>query len=395
MKSLFQRLCLVSGLVAALIALVTLAPLTSATLVYAGQDAVPPTLVVASEVADSASLHNPSFDNGDWYEFNARYQHAYPTGSWLPDDDNNLNDNIPKSSRQDWRLWFLDGTSVVDVDPTRTEDPEHSPPKAVKSRPYRWDSIKHQVAGIYQVIYNPTPCLVYKFQMYGQSSPKEGTPYASLKIGIDRVGWHPDSEEDPAVHGDFPDTTAWGDAYDSKFTFSLFTVSAEAWSDDKITVFTYVDAIGDGQHRILWDTGSLQEVTPALISDPDNPPSASGISELAVVTRSTSATLSWHTPNTALGQVYYRLIPTPSEPVTPTGTLLYATYLPLLMASRAPSPWLSTPLNKSPVSAHSEEISDLQPDSTYEYIVASRGLPGEQCVTWASNKQTFTTAAAP
>ncbi|MCS7179320.1 MAG: hypothetical protein N0A03_08645, partial [Anaerolineae bacterium] len=70
--------------------------------------------------AGSASLHNPGFDNHDWYEFHLRYDRTYPKGAWLPDDDNNLNNNIPDSIRQDWRLWYLRGTDIVEPDPEGT-----------------------------------------------------------------------------------------------------------------------------------------------------------------------------------------------------------------------------------------------------------------------------------
>ncbi len=74
----------------------------------------------AVTIAGAASLHNPGFDNHDWYEFHLRYQGDYPSGAWLPDDDNNVGNNIPDSIRQDWRLWFLDGKDIVEPDPEKT-----------------------------------------------------------------------------------------------------------------------------------------------------------------------------------------------------------------------------------------------------------------------------------
>lgn len=391
MKSIRLRLCLVMSMVVALVVLVTLAPLASSPHVYAGQGVVPLDPVSDAAAANGASLHNPGFDNHDWYEFNYRYQRYYPTGSWLPDDDNNQNNDIPEGSLQDWRLWFQDGTAIVESDPESVY--AHSG-EGVQVRPYDWGSGNNQLAGLYQVIYDTTPGLVYYFQMYGQSRPENTGKLAVLQIGIDQVGWHPESKTDPAVHN-FPATTVWGDSHnDYTDYYGPLNVMAEALGD-KITVFTYADAPGGRHHRILWDTGSFlavtQEVWPKLIPDPDNPPAASGISSPAVDTTSTSATVSWNTPGDALGQVYYRLVSSPSTPVTPTGTLLYTAYLPMISHT---SSWTWTSLNKSPMSSHSEVISGLRPNSTYEYIVASRGVSGGVPVTWVSYKREFTTDAA-
>jgi hypothetical protein len=110
---------------------------------------------------------------------------------------------------------------------------------------------------------------------------------------------------------------------------------------------------------------------------------------LTVITSSTSATVNWTTANAALGQVYYRQVSCPSAPVSPTTGLTYTIYLPLV--SRYVG-WSTTTLNKTPLTSHSEAIGGLQAGCIYEYIVASRGLSGGQCVTWVSDKRTFTTA---
>jgi len=389
MKFPFRRLCLVLGLVAVLIALLTLAPLAPSTRVYAGQGAAPPDPVGDSAVSNGASMHNPGFDNHQWYEFHLRYAYGSVTGAWLPDDDT-------PGGAQDWRLWFLDGTSLIDTDPEKAYRRDGD--RGLQMRPYDWGKGNNQLAGIYQVIYNTTPCFVYEFQMYGQSRPEDPDDYrqATLQVGIDQAGWHPDSVNDPAVHGTFPSTTEWGPSHDYKWDYGILTVTAEALNN-QITVFTYGDAPGGRYHRVLWDTGSFaevtQEVASPLIPDPDNPPAAGGISNLAVVTSTTSVVVNWNTPGTVLGQITYRPIAT--TPATPTGTLQYQVYLPLI--KRPPSAWLSTPLNQSSttVSVYLETISGLQPGTTYEYIVASRGASGGQCVTWVSNKETFTTATSP
>jgi hypothetical protein len=331
-----------------------------------------------SAAPTEASLHNPTFDNQIWYEFKLRYQSAYPFGSWLPDDDT-------PGGPQDWRLWFLDGTAIIESDPEKTFAHLGSN-RGVQMRPYDWGKENHQVAGLYQVVYDATPCLVYEFQMYGQSRPEDEYRDAVLKVGIDQVGWHPDSKQDPAVHGDFPSTTVWGPSHDYKFTYNPLTVTAEALNS-QITVFTYADAPGGRFHRVLWDTGSFQDVTPEMIHDPYNLPFPSGIFSLSESVGRTSATINWTTANEALGQVYYRLLSSEVTSHTYTNTV----YLPMVISSGSHMVWQATPLERPPTTTHSQSLSNLEPGSSYEYIVVSRGLSGGQCVTWVSEKQTLTT----
>jgi hypothetical protein len=340
-----------------------------------------------SATTTGASLHNPTLDNHDWYEFGGtkgRYQASYFDGSWLPDDDDNTDDNKPEGILQDWRLWFLDGTAIVESDP---EEVYAHHGEGVQMRPYEWGKGFNQLAGLYQVVYSTTPCLVYHFQMHGQSRPEDDHRDAALKVGIDRGGWHPDSKNDPAVHGDFPSTTVWGPSHDYKFAYAPLTVTAEALSTT-IVVYTYGDAPGGRYHRVLWDTGSFQDVTPASIYDPENPSTPSGISNLQVITSSDSATVTWTTANEALGQVYYRVGPT--EPVSPTGTLSFTVYLPLTAGE--PTPWHATLLNKTPATEHTVTLTDLVSGRSYDLIVASRGVSNEQCVTWVSEERTFKTS---
>lgn len=342
-------------------------------------ETTPPTADVIA--AGTASLHNPGFDNHDWYEFHLRYQGTYPKGAWLPDDDNNINNNIPDSIRQDWRLWFLDGTDIVEPDPEGTHVLNV---EAVQMRTYGEGKF---LAGIYQPIYNTTPCLVYGFQIYAQSRP-EGSDDALtiLQVGIDRVGWHPNSYTDPAVHGSFPNTTVWGPGQKYQWSYGPLTVTAEAWNT-KITVFTYADATGGRSHRILWDSASFWDATPPMIHDPNNLPAPSGISNLTVITAGTTATVTWTTTGTALGQVYYRLVSVPAGPTPPDYP--YKVYMPIVMRQTG---WQYTPLNKTPTTNHQAVLTGLVPGGTYEFIAVSRGLSGGQCVTWRSDVGQFTLA---
>lgn len=334
--------------------------------------------------AGTASLHNPGFDNHDWYEFHLRYQGTYPKGAWLPDDDNNVNNNIPDSIRQDWRLWFMDGKDIVEPDPEQTFVLYD---EAVQMRTYGEGDF---LAGIYQPIYGTTPCLIYGFQIYAQSRPEgSGDTLTALQVGIDRVGWHPPSATDPAVHTTFPTTTVWGPAQRYQWSYGPLTVTAEAWNT-KIAVFTYADAKGGRSHRILWDSGSFWDATPPMIHDPNNLPSPSGISNLSVVTAGTTVTITWTTASPALGQVYYRMVAAPPGPTPPSYP--YKVYLPLVMRQVG---WQYTPLNKSLTTTHMAVIDGLVPGATYKFIAVSRGPSGWQCVTWRSEEREFTLPTGP
>jgi hypothetical protein len=370
--------------VVVVVVLMALAPVASFTVVHAGRDAASDSQANHDVVADGPSLHNPNFDNGRWYEFHLRYQSSYPTGVWVP-AGTNMSDTI-----QDWRIWFLDGTDIVDCDPD--EDYVHSGSESVKIRSFSWSSKDHQIAGLYQVIPDTTPCLTYQFSMYGRSRQKEpDDSLTALQVGIEQNGWHPDSANDPAVHS-WPSTIVWGTSHKYTAGYGRLVVTAEALAD-QITVFTYADASGGNSHKIHWDTGSFAEVTPSdLVSDPDSAtPNTDGISSgPTVIEGTTSAIVSWQTWAESLGQVYYRFVSSPSTPISPTATLSYTTYLPSVKKSISGS-WHSTDLDTTLTGYHFELIDGLLSDATYEYFVASRGLSGASCATWISEKEEFTT----
>jgi hypothetical protein len=322
------------------------------------------------------ALKNAGFDNHDWYEFNNRYGH-YLAGSWLPDDDDNLYDTIPLGIRQDWRVWFMDGWGIPEVDP---EQVYIDYIEAVQIRTYGSGSL---LGGIYQPIYDVTPCLWYEFSMKGQSRPEEAADtLIALQIGIDRVGWILPTT-DPAVHGSFPSTTVWSTAQQYQWKYGTLSVSAEAWAN-KLTVYTYAHADGGRSHRILWDTGTFQEVTPPTIYDPLSYASTGGISAVSATPGSGSALVSWTTTDSGIGQVFYHV---KSAPAAPPSTLLsYTVFLPFVAR---PENWLYSDVNKTAATAHQVTLTNLESGYTYEYFVVSRGLSGNQCISWVSEKKTF------
>ncbi len=324
--------------------------------------------------SSTASLHNPTFDNHDWYEFNDRYGNWLP-GSWLPDDDNNKDDDIPLSRRQDWRLWYQQGTAILEYD---SENKKADHDQGIQMRTYDWDTSLPQEGGVYQVVYGTVPCLEYRFAMKAQGRPEEpGDALHGLKAGIARDGWHL-STNDPAVSS-FPSTVKWGATKMYQNSYGEIAVTAEAWAD-RITVFTYGKSVGGRTSRILWDTGSFAEVTPARIYDPESYSSPSGIFGLAdSIDGSGNVLIQWTTSQGAISQIYYRR--TSGQSVEPTEPMSYTVYLPLV--ANGPE-WQATALNKTSRTSHSFTLSGLA-EGEYEYIVVSKGYTGgSACQTWVA-----------
>lgn len=247
-------------------------------------------------------------------------------------------------------------------------------------------NVGHHVGGIYQVVHNTTPCLHYEFTMMGQArydpphDKKLDTPpdVSTLRVGIDRSGWYLDPD-DPAVHGGFPTSTQWGESQIHYETYGELSVTAEAWGD-KITVFTYADAEGGRATRVLWDTGSFSEVTPAYIFDPDTYTGSSGIFGLGASTDgSGNVLITWSTSQPAISQVYYSFVG--DSPGTPSDPLPNVVYLPLVYQPHE-QVWHATALDKSAKTSHAVTLSGLA-SGDYEYIVVSKGYAGgEACETW-------------
>ncbi len=381
MKSPVQRL----GSVIGLTVLVALAPVVSFALVHAEQDIAPADLAGNDAAVTSPSLHNPNFDNGHWYEFDNRYDNSYPSGAWVP-AGTDMYDTI-----QDWRIWFLDGTDIVDCDPE--EDRVHSGSESAKMRSFEWSPEDRQVAGLYQVIADVEPCSSYKFQMYAYSRQQDSNDWlADLKVGIDPTGWHPDSADDPAVH-EWPSTIVWGTShteYDS--TFGPLEVTAEAL-ETEITVFLYADARGGVSHKIYWDTGTFESVTTSgnLLADPDERTvDTSGITSgpgIGIYWPN-EVRVDWSTSAIGSNQVYYRCV-TGGTSSPPTTNYTHTVHLPLVQ--RSFGPWLWTDVEKATSNDQEVIVRGLESGSTCEYFVVTRASWNNDCALWVSNVDTFTT----
>jgi len=354
MSKLFLRLWK-KGLFAFLVLLV-LAPLVFSMESYAGQDE-PPIKKDKTTALTQSLLHNPNFDNGIWYEFNKRYQAAYPTGVWLP-AGNTYDDP------QDWRLWFVNGTAIIDAQANATY--RQSNPESVEMWPFDYSASTRMVAGLYQAVPGVTPCRSYKFQMYAYSRQEEASDSLNaLRVGIEQTGWHPDSAVDPAVHS-WPSTMVWGEPKKYTGGFGPLEVTATALSN-KIAVFSYADALGGASHKIHWDTTSLVAVarTENLIDASQPLPAPSGVIQnlsRTVDQVSNSAVVSWNTSVNAYGQLLYR--------VKGAGSWQYS----------AIRPWGTS---------HQVNLTGLQAGATYEYVAVAYGYVGGACKSLVSNVDEF------
>ncbi len=325
-------------------------------------------------VLAAPALQNPGFDNTRWYEFKDRYG-QWLTGSWVPDDDDG-------QRLQDWRLWYMRHTPLLKAFPE--SGIIQAGIESVALRTYDGDV---QEGGLYQVIYNVTPCLHYQFQMHGLSRPDAGLSNSSaqLRVGMDPTGWHTNPAEDPALPSwSDPDTIVWSAPQDFKYpNFGLLQVTAEARAN-KVTVYTRALAYGGMRHAIVWDTGAFAEVTPAMLHDPAALPTPS--LSASATTGAGWAQISWVTAAPAVSQVYYRLVPV----VSPPPNYPHKVYLPLVVGGQM-AVWTASPINKTPVTGHTTQLTGLLSGRTYEYIVVSRGLSSNACTTWVSAPQQFTT----
>jgi len=151
-------------------------------------------------------------------------------------------------------------------------------------------------------------------------------------------------------------------------------------------VFAYGKSVGGRTSRILWDTGSFAEVTPARIYDPESYTGSNGIYGLTASLDSSqeNVLIQWTTSREAISQVYYRYTGG-GEVMTPT-VMSSTVYLPLVARG---SGWQATALNKTANTNHLFTLTGLA-SGDYEYIVVSKGYAGgSACETWVA-KSNFT-----
>ncbi|HDD24519.1 MAG TPA: hypothetical protein ENF52_03675 [Chloroflexi bacterium] len=292
----------------------------------------PPVIKGTKAIALGATLNNPGFDNHDWY------YDSYVPGA------------TPAFVPSYWNIWYKDGTIPLY---TRVTSAHVDGEEGVRGHAY-WNGAEGLQAGLYQVINGVTPCLTYRFQMYGQSFPGESSDVLyGLRVGIHPTGYAPSNK---AIKSTNFNQINWGAARtDCVGTWCLLSVTSEAQADS-MTVFMYANTDARVSHDIVWDAGALEQVarTDNLIdaSQPLPAPS-SGIYNIVVEKATNSASISWDTGSVnTYGQVLYRVLG--------SGTWQYSNI----------HDWGTT---------HQIDLTGLQTGNTYEYVIVSYGYIGGAC----------------
>lgn len=333
MKHCSKHLHLLLHLLPIILIAGTFLSLAAPSLIYAESklDPPPPVIKGTKAIALGATLNNPGFDNHNWY-----YDPYVPgaTAAFVPSY---------------WTIWYKDGTIPIYTHVTSAHiDGE----EAVRGHAY-WNGAEGLQAGLYQVINGVTPCLTYRFQMYGRSFPGDsnGVLYG-LQVGIHPTGYAPSNK---AVKSADFDQINWGSAHtDCVDTWCLLSVTAEAQADS-MTVFMYAN-MDTNTGDIVWDAGSLEQTarTENLIdAGQPLPAPSSGIYDIVVEKGTNSASISWNTGSAnTYGQVLYRVLG--------SGTWQYSNI----------HDWSTT---------HQINLTGLQTGNTYEYVIVSYGYIGGTC----------------
>ena len=340
MNSRFQYVTSVVLIAATVFSFVLLSP------IHAEPNLDPPDPMGKQTKTLAATLANPGFDNGDWY-----------WDGYVPGANSSF---VPSH----WAIWYRDGTIPLF---TRVTTKNVDGKEAVRGHAY-WDGSEGLQAGLYQIIEGATPCLNYRFQMYGQAMPVEHHDVLyGLRVGVHPTGYAPSNK---AVANTAFNQIVWGPAHTDAClnTWCLTSVTAEAQAS-KITVFMYAHMNARTGHDVIWDAGSFEQVarTDNLIDASQPLPAPSGGIYNIVVNKGTnSAAISWNTePVATYGQLLYRVLG--------SGTWQYSGL----------HAWGAT---------HQISLTGLQIGSTYEYVVVSYGYIGGTCKAIVSETAQFSLA---
>ena len=213
-----------------------------------------------------------------------------------------------------------------------------------------------------------------------------------MQIGISPTGFAP--EQIVLTPPDF-DKIVWSETVNPIFTYENLSVQTQALANT-ITVYTRASSPADGNPYFFWDEGSFGEVPHSgnLVDLTQPLPPSSGTLMPTITPAATSASITWHTPSETVGQVLYRAV---GQELEPGDVGPYAVYLPLAMSMGSSSGWLTTPVGNWMIT-HWVQLTDLQPGTTYEYVVLSYGYHNGECRTLTSETtvpRTFTTLPSP
>jgi hypothetical protein len=241
------------------------------------------------------------------------------------------------------------------------------------------------IAGIYQPVFDVTPCTLYKFTAYNRNDGSDYHP----KVGIDTTGWQlpiPDWDNppnncpptgrskcpDPQLNSvdDFPSTMVWSPEFDHQaYKWAAGVVTAEA-AATTISVWTYAAPEGSSPSlSTYWDAASLVQVPfpDQRLPAPNSSEASAFIQNLATRSVLDELTISWTTPEPASTQLWYDVVPFGEVP-----------------APFDPQHVLTTPLDTTPKTRHTVVLEGLRTGDRVRFVALSRRSTGGQCVTESS-----------
>ena len=306
-------------------------------------------------VTDEDLLANGGL-NGDYYW-------AYPNHYTAPE----------------WGRWWIDGSPLPEYDRSRDStfiEGDRS------QRMHTWYTF---VSGIYQVA-TVMPCTNYQLDGWTRSHSVAGA-HPNTRIGLDPTGTQlTKSQSSGAVTG-LPALTRWSATGTQLSTWEQFTVQAEAFGGQITAIVYAAPQPGSDQthyYDIYFDALSLTEI--AFPDDRLPAPSSwtptGFISNLTTDYAGGTLTVEWDTTSEASTQVWYS-IENPSEPVTPTTSYTYTTYLPIISSFRPPTAYMTT-LDTTPVLHHQAVITGLESSQYVTFVALSRRPISTSCTTETS-----------
>ena len=282
----------------------------------------------------------------------------------------------------EWGRWWIDGSFLPEYDRSRDSDPYIEGDRS--QRMHCWGSTF--VSGLYQVT-TVTPCTNYQLDGWIRSDSVTGA-HPNTRIGLDPTGTQlTSSQSSGAVYSGLPALTRWSATGTQLFTWDHFTTQAEALGDQVTAILYAAPQPGSSQthyYAIYLDAFSLTAIPFAddRLPAPSSWAPTGFISNLTTIYASGTMTIEWDTASEASTQVWYS-IENPSEPVTPTTSYTYTTYLPVIANFRPPTAYMTT-LDTTPVLHHQAVITGLESSQYVTFVALSRRPISTSCTTETS-----------
>jgi len=323
-------------------------------------------------------------DDGDYYNFDYEdFWKAYTAYGFSNLGESRLpcNGASESSCAWAWQPWYVHGTNIPHIESEQWSGRTVSG-YALMFTYYGSDKNLH--GGVFRQE-SVQSGHIYCFTMNARAGLDTGHPASTdsrMQVGISPTGDYPDQI---VLTSDRINAMNWSAKSNSKYAYEEQGVAAQA-EGSTITMFTRAHTDADNQPYVFWDEGSFAEIP--LVSQPSSSAS-SHITGISAIPSANSATISWSTDVSTLGQVLYRQIGS-TEPTTPTTPLSYTVYLPLISNTGA---WQQSDVGAWQTN-HTIQLTGLESKMTYEYVVLAYGYIDGNCASInseSSNPKQFTT----